>query len=88
MGVERAVTLWYLHRQLLLQELILLKAQLLQMCPASFSESEPQASMEGLEVDRIPTVPLPADCAEIEEQYRGVQQKLRGLGPCPKPLMG
>ena len=89
MGIERTVTLWYLHRQTLLQELALLQAQLQQTDPASSSEAgSPGASIETLEIDRVPTVPLPADRAEIEQQYKSVQQKLRDLGPCPKAMMG
>jgi hypothetical protein len=78
MGIERAVTLWYLHRQMLLQELASLEAQLLQMRTASEDQAAQSRSEEGSY-----NPPL-----EIEMQYKRVQERLRNLGPCPRPMMG
>jgi hypothetical protein len=75
MGIERSVTLWYLHRQILLNELALLEAQLVQIHTASDSGA---AQPETFLPDRV----------EVKEQYERVQEKLRNLGPCPKPMMG
>jgi hypothetical protein len=75
MGIERSVTLWYLHRQILLNELAVLEAQLVQIHAASDSEAaQPET--------------LSPDCAAVKEQYERVQEKLCNLGPCPKPMMG
>jgi hypothetical protein len=78
MGIERTVTLWYLHRQMLLQELASLEAQLLLMHTAS----EHQA-VQSQATDGSCNPPL-----EIEMQYKRVQERLRNLGPCPRPMMG
>ena len=83
MGIERSVTLWYLHRQTLLQELASLEAQLLQIHTALCSgEAQPEVGVGGVEVGSG------APPAEIEHQYKRVQERLRNLGPCPKPMMG
>jgi len=81
MGIERTVTLWYLHRQLLLNELALLEAQLVQIHAASYSEvAQPEA--------RKGASPSPAKSVEVEKQYKRTQEMLRNLGPCPRPMMG
>ncbi len=75
MGIERTVTLWYLHRQMLLHELASLEAQLVQIYAASYSEvAQPGA--------------LPTEWMEVEKQYKRTQEMLRRLGPCPRPMMG
>jgi hypothetical protein len=78
MGIERAVTLWYLHRQMLLQELASLEAQLLQMRTASKYEAVESQAGEGSYKPPL----------EIAMQYKRVQERLRNLGPCPRPMMG
>lgn len=81
MGIERTVTLWYLHRQILLNELALLKARLIQLRATSGSEvAQPE--------DRKELASFPTDYVEIEKQYNKAQEKLSNLGPCPKPMMG
>ena len=81
MGIERTVTLWYLHRQTLLNELASLEARLVQMRPIPYSAATlPEARQEAS--------PFPKELVEIEAQYRRVQEKLRDLGPCPHPMMG
>lgn len=83
MGIERSVTLWYLHRQMLLQELASLEAQLLQIRTALCSgEAQPEVGMGDVEEGSY------APPAEIKHQYKRVQERLRSLGPCPKPMMG
>jgi hypothetical protein len=80
MGVERTVTLWYLHRQMLLSELASLEAQLeaqlVQIPTALSSEEAPPEAKDG------------AESVEIDRQYKRVQERLRSLGPCPRPMMG
>ena len=94
MGIERSVTLWYLRRQMLLQELASLEAQLIQMHTASSSEAAlPQASHETIEKSPVSTVPISSEgpyhsLVEIEKQYKRGQERLRNLGPCPRPMMG
>ncbi len=86
MGVERAVTLWYIYQQRILDEISLLEAQL------DSAHSTPVAS-ESSSVDEQ-TVPLvlaePEDeqVLVVRERLAGVRKKLRALGPCPKPMMG
>ncbi len=81
MGIERTVTLWYLHRQVLLNELAVLEAQLVQLRATSDSEVAQPEVREGAS-------PFPTEYVEIEEQYKRVQERLRDLGPCPRPMMG
>ena len=78
MGVERAVTRWYVRRQAILGEIALLEARL-----------EPEAANEQpLEAEQV------AEDGNIEPQIdimlelAKAQEKLRLLGPCPKPMMG
>src|SRR5947199_6969640 len=134
MGIERSVTLWYLHRNLMLNELALLEAKLVQAPAASCAEAAqpeteggeghregadeadrgrrdsdlplslrsstprhldaPQAMSadRGVDDGLVPSAPSrspsPTECLEVEEQCKRVQEALRKLGPCPKPLMG
>ena len=81
MGIERTVTLWYLHRQILLNELAVLEAQLVQIRATSESEVAQSAVQEGAS-------PLPTEYVEVEMQYKRVQERLRNLGLCPRPMMG
>jgi hypothetical protein len=81
MGIERTVTLWYLHRQMLLNELALLEAQLVQIRATSDSEVAQLEARKG-------TNSFPTEYVGIEEQYKRVQERLRNLGPCPRPMMG
>jgi hypothetical protein len=75
MGVERAVTRWYLQRQCILDEITALQTALEQT-------SSPVAHEDGLasaaEQKNTP----------VEQQLIRAQKKLRILGPCPKPMMG
>ena len=83
MGIERSVTLWCLHSQMLLLELASLEAQLLHIRTTLRSgEAQPEVGMGAAEEGSC------APPAEIERQYKRVQERLRNLGPCPKPLMG
>lgn len=68
MGVERAVTRWYLQRQSILAELAALEAQL----ATQQAQEKQQESGE----------------AEIVQQIAIAREKLRVLGPCPRPMMG
>lgn len=68
MGVERAVTRWYLQRQRILSELAALEERL--------ARRQAQEKQQG------------PDEAEIAQQIAAAREKLRVLGPCPKPMMG
>lgn len=73
MGVERAVTRWYLQRQLILSEIATLEAKLTlaQAQGQTFHErNATQAAVEYL------------------QQLAKAQEKLRALGSCPRPMMG
>ncbi len=73
MGVERAVTRWYVQRQTLLEEIARLETQL-----ASISTSEQQSEGQ----------PMQEDATSVVQQLMQAQVKLRLLGSCPKPMMG
>jgi hypothetical protein len=75
MGVERAVTRWYLQRQSILNEIATLEAKLAKDTQTQEQKQGPDNNSE--QVD-----------AEIRQQLANAQQKLRTLGPCPKPMMG
>ena len=72
MGVERAVTRWYVQRQTLLEEIARLETQL-----ASVSTENRQSETESVQED-----------TDVVQQLVQAQMKLRLLGPCPKPMMG
>ena len=77
MGVERAVTRWYVQRQLLLTEIETLSAKI---GPAPSNVSEESIAEE---------VPLDVvKMGEVAQQLARAQEKLHLLGPCPKPMMG
>ena len=75
MGVERAVTRWYLQRQSILNEIATLEAKL-----ARDRQTQEQKQGVGNSSEQVD--------AEIRQQLANAQQKLRTLGPCPKPMMG
>jgi len=75
LGVERAVTRWYIQRQSILNEIAALEAML--AIPAS-SQAEQQPPAEDVQQQD----------ADIAQKLALAQQKLRTLGPCPKPMMG
>ena len=72
MGVERAVTRWYVQRQALLEEVARLEAQLASVSPDG-QQSEDMSVQED---------------ADVVQHLVQAQMKLRLLGPCPKPMMG
>lgn len=72
MGVEHAVTRWYALRQLILNEITILEAQLAKM------QAEQQEQGPAPEAQKL----------EVAEQLTAAQARLRALGPCPKPMMG
>ena len=75
MGVERAVTRWYVQRQSILNEIALLEAKVAQL---SCDEKDENNAMEE----------EGSDVVSIQEQLAKAQEKLHTLGPCPKPMMG
>ncbi len=75
MGVERAVTRWYLQRQSILNEIAALEAMLAIPAP-----SQPRK--------QHPTEDTPQPDTDIIQKLALAQEKLRALGPCPKPMMG
>lgn len=78
MGVERSVTRWYLQRQTVLYEINRLEAQVAQIQHHDDAESEPIPS------DDVPV----ADISKILQQLERSRERLKTLGPCPKPIMG
>jgi len=75
MGVERAVTRWYLQRQSILNEIATLEAKL-----ARDRQTQEQKQGAGNSSEQVD--------AEIRQQLAKAQEKLRTLGPCTKPMMG
>ncbi len=75
MGVERAVTRWYLQRQCILDEITALQTAL-EQTSAPVAHEDGLASVAGQKN------------ANVEQQLIRAQEKLRILGPCPKPMMG
>ncbi|GHO84178.1 hypothetical protein [Dictyobacter formicarum] len=81
MGVERAVTRWYIQRQLIMYELARLEAQLEQLgqTHAESDAAAPQSSpAEGEE----------SSPEELLQKVAMTREKLKALGHCPKPMMG
>jgi hypothetical protein len=76
MGVERAVTRWYVQRQQLLEEITLLEAML---ASTSIIEQVGEEVVEQEDAEKK---------VAIRQQLVVAQEKLRLLGPCPKPMMG
>jgi cell division septum initiation protein DivIVA len=72
MGVERAVTRWYVQRQALLEEIASLEAQL-----ASAASNAPGTGALSAQ-----------ESADRQLQLARAREKLRTLGSCPKPMMG
>lgn len=75
MGVERAVTRWYILRQPIVDEITTLEARLNQLTV--------QSQEEYVSVDAQQN-----DIDAVELQLKQAQEHLRALGPCPKPMMG
>jgi hypothetical protein len=74
MGVERAVTRWYVQRQRLLTEIAGLEQALVDQ---EQREQPPEGTEQGEEQrQRL--------LARLEE----ARARLQHLGPCPKPMMG
>ncbi|MBE3564791.1 MAG: hypothetical protein IMW90_03590 [Thermogemmatispora sp.] len=74
MGVERAVTRWYVQRQRLLTEIASLEQALVEQEQGE----QPPEEAEQREEQRQRLL------ARLEE----AQARLQHLGPCPKPMMG
>jgi hypothetical protein len=72
MGVERAVTRWYVQRQRLLTEIASLEQALIEQ---EQREQPPEGAEQGEEQRLL---------ARLEE----ARARLQHLGPCPKPMMG
>lgn len=75
MGVERAVTRWYLQRQSILAQIATLEAKLPRRASSQEQRQEPASGSKQA-------------TAEIMQQLANFQEKLRTLGPCPKSMMG
>jgi hypothetical protein len=86
-GVERAVTRWYVQRQVILDEIATLQASLINLQnqqaqqPATGQLTDEAATEAGT---RANTEAI----AEIEGKLAEAQTRLRELGPCPKTMMG
>jgi len=75
MGVERAVTRWYVRRQEILNEIALLQVALQQ-------EQGAQESANPVTTD------VANEHTTTLSKLTMAQERLRLLGPCPKPMMG
>ena len=74
MGVERAVTVWYIHRHNILQEIRQLEQKLAP--PLVVSEADPEPVLS------------PEESEELTHQLALARNRLHDLGPCPRPMMG
>jgi hypothetical protein len=77
MGVERAVTRWYVRRQTILSEIALLEARL----------RAEASTEEHFEVDAV-AEDASNEHTDVIAELAKAQEKLHLLGPCPKPMMG
>lgn len=86
-GVERAVTRWYVQRQMILDEIAALQASLasLQEQAAMQPTTEQPTGEAVADTDRQASS---APIAEIERKLAEAQSRLHALGPCPKSMMG
>ena len=80
MGVERAVTRWYVQRHTILNEIALLEAQL--------ASPSTQTQDRTVEKSSFAHTTEQSDVADVTSQLAKAQAKLRSLGPCPRPMMG
>ena len=80
MGVERSVTRWYVQRQSILSEIVLLESQLWRTAGANI-DSHTGTPIDGNKIASV-------ESAELLLQLMKARGKLRSLGPCPKPMMG
>ncbi len=71
MGVERAVTRWYVLRQTLGEEIERLEVGIAQLSSAQ------QEDADTFNKD-----------TDLQRQLAEAQERLRLLGPCPRPMMG
>ena len=78
MGVERAVTRWYIQRQIVSYEITMLEIKVAQLQHRDDAEAELASSWEE------PVLSL----AELLQQLAMKRETLKTLGPCPKPMMG
>lgn len=75
MGVERSVTRWYIQRQMILNELAQLEAQV-------------AASQESSETAVAPVETVQDSSEELLQKLAMTREKLKALGHCPKAMMG
>lgn len=74
MGVERAVTRWYVQRQVISNEIEKLAEQL-QRTQAQPPGNEGQEARDG-------------EAKSLRQRLAEAEQRLKALGNCPKPMMG
>ncbi|GHO91453.1 hypothetical protein KSF_015010 [Reticulibacter mediterranei] len=77
MGVERAVTRWYVQRQVILDEIALLEASL---------QTEHELGESG--ETNVVRADAASEYTASMSKLAMAQERLRLLGPCPKPMMG
>ena len=83
MGVERAVTRWYVQRQVLLDEIAALQAKL-----ASQQNQPPAGEAQIPDNAGTKAAAETETRADIERKHAAAQARLLALGPCPKTMMG
>ncbi|HLI06336.1 MAG TPA: hypothetical protein VKV40_07200 [Ktedonobacteraceae bacterium] len=81
MGVERAVTRWYAQRQVILDEIAALQANLISLQNQQAQQTDETAAEAGTRTNA-------EAIAEIERRLVDARTRLRELGPCPKTMMG
>ena len=79
MGVERAVTRWYVLRQPIIDEIAALEARLHQLEPQTSENADAATPVTGASESAL--------LYEVEQQLKRAQTRLKAIGSCPKPMM-
>ena len=88
MGVERAVTRWYILRQPIMNEISALESRLQQLALYTTGAQDQEASAQGEGAQAVQADSQSALFNELEQQLRIARARLKTLGPCQKPMMG
>lgn len=95
MGVERAVTRWYVQRQAILNEIAQL--EVVQLPQPARVETETGKESDALSTfsasDPLPQpaaaeVPQDSNGEDLQLRLSQARERLKSLGPCPRPMMG
>jgi hypothetical protein len=86
-GVERSVTRWYAQRQVILDEIAALQANLINLQNQQ-AQQPATGQLSGEAATDAGTTANAASIADIESKLAEAQSRLLALGPCPKSMMG